>query len=334
MLYNIWTKALDIIKKDYQNINIKWEINFSNTSNDTADTYKFIKTQLPKDKLNILNPEIGYYQWISKVKNYFIPTVFARNCCSTYKEGQLNKHYDNNKKITMLTGVRKYESFKRAKYDYIMDYEFNKKLFGTSNFPKTWTTLAPIVEWHNEEIWLYILRENLECNPMYKKGFYRAGCLVCPFQHDYIDLLTQEYYPKQWDRWVNILKQNYKIKDIEARLKWTFDEYKNGKWKQGKSKVQELIQMKPTNERVKEVAEIQGISEELAKKYFKQKCSCGKTLNPTEIAMYLKLYGRYENQIDDRDYLCKKCLCKDRNITTKEYNEKSIEFRDSGCNLF
>lgn len=335
VLFNIWNKALDIIKEKYPEININWEINFSNTSNESADTYRFIKQKLPQNKLHILNPKIGYYQWITKVKNYFIPTVFARNCCSTYKEGQLNKHYDNNMNITMLTGVRKYESAKRAKYDYIMDYDFRKELFGNSNLPEKWTTLAPIVEWHNEDIWLYILRERLEFNPMYRKGFYRVGCLICPFQHDYIDLLIQEYYPKQWKRWMDILKKNYEVKDVENRLKWTFEEYADGRWKTGTGKIQELIQSKPTDERVKEVADLLGISEELAKKYFKRKCDkCDKKLNPTEVAMFLKLYGRYEGQVDDREYLCKKCVCKELDINTKEYNLKAKEFRDNGCNLF
>ena len=39
----------------------------------------------------MVNPEIGYYQWIIKKKDYFIPSVLVRNCCSTYKEGNLHK---------------------------------------------------------------------------------------------------------------------------------------------------------------------------------------------------------------------------------------------------
>lgn len=328
--FNIWNKALK--KLGYEP---NWEIIFSNTTNETGDTYKFIKNNLPKDKLNILNPDIPYYRWIREEKNYFIPTVFARNCCSTYKEGQLNKHYDKDMYITMITGVRKYESTKRAKYDYIMDYDFRKRLFTTNSFPEKWTILAPIVEWHNEDVWLYILREKLEFNNIYKLGFYRAGCIICPFQHDYIDLLIQEYYPNLWNKWLDILKKNYELKDVKNRLKWTFEEYANGKWKTGISKIQELIQLKPTDERVKEVANLLGISEELAKKYFKRKCGkCNKKLNPTEVGMFLKLYGRYEGQVDNRDYLCKKCVCKELNIKQKEYNDKVKEFRNEGCNLF
>lgn len=224
VLFYIWNKALNQINKD-----IKWEINFSNTSNDCADTYKYIKTNLPKDKLHILNPKIGFYQWIVKVKDYFLPSVFVRNCCSTYKEGQLTKYYDNNSKITMLTGVRKYESTKRAKYDYIMDHDFRLKLFKTDNLPKTWTNFAPIVEWKNEDIWLYILQQDIKLNPMYAKGFNRVGCLICPFQQDYVDLLIEEYYPAQWNRWMKIVAKNYEIKRIGERLKWTLEEWQNGK---------------------------------------------------------------------------------------------------------
>ena len=80
--------------------------------------------------------------------------------------------------------------------------------------------------------------------------------------------------------------------------------------------------------------EQKGISEEMAVKYFKKECSCGKKLNPTEIAMFLKLTGRYENQEDNRQYLCKKCLSEFLGITTKEYKEKAIEFTQGGCELF
>lgn len=72
----------------------------------------------------------------------------------------------------------------------------------------------------------------------------------------------------------------------------------------------------------------------MAEKYWDKKCLCGKKLNPDEIAMFYKIFGRYENQEDNRQLLCKKCLCEKLNITTKEYSEKVMEFRKQGCNLF
>lgn len=332
VMYDIWQRALKILKIEHREIydNLQWEINFSNTSNDTADTYKYVK-QLPKDKLHILNPKVGFYQWLIKVKSYFVPSVFVRNCCSTYKEGQIIKTYDKNNEITMVLGVRKYESTKRSKYDYIMDENFRNKIHNKSNLSNKWIQFAPIVEWRDEEIWLYILREKLEVNRQYYLGFNRCGCLICPYQSDYIDLITQKYYSKQWQRWINILKKNYELYDIKGRLKWTFEEWASGKWKSGYSKEQELIQNKPTQERIKQLAEIKGISEELATKYFQRKCECGKSLNPTEIAMNLKIYGR---NIDIGKMECKKCFCQNNDIKSKKYTEMAIEFNKEGCNLF
>ena len=73
-----------------------------------------------------------------------------------------------------------------------------------------------------------------------------------------------------WNRWEFALEKNYEITDVKNRLKWTLEEWKNGKWKLGISKEQGIIQNKPTKERVKELAEIKGISEELALKYFQK----------------------------------------------------------------
>ena len=72
----------------------------------------------------------------------------------------------------------------------------------------------------------------------------------------------------------------------------------------------------------------------MAEKYWDKKCKCGKKLNPDEIAMFYKLYGRYEKQENDRQLLCTECLCKELGITGKEYSEKIREFREQGCNLF
>lgn len=330
VIYHIWKKVLYILEKEHKDIydNLKWEINFSNTSNETADTYKIIK-KLPKEKLNILNPKIGFYQWITKVKNYFVPSIMVRNCCSTYKEGQITKAYDNKRDTTMIVGVRKHESTKRSKYEMIMDENFRIKHFNKNNLPVKWVNFAPIIDWYDEDIWIYIIKENLDINKQYNLGFSRCGCLICPYQNDYIDLLIEKHYPKQWERWMGILEKNYELKHIAVNLKWSLEEWKSGKWKQGTSKEQEIIHRKATPERIKELAEIKGINKEMAEKYFNQVCDCGKKLNPAELAMSFKFYGRNSSKLE-----CKKCFCENNSISGKEYAQKVREFSESGCNLF
>ena len=317
-----------------EGINVDYNLIAFNTSNDTAETYKHLKQHYKMTKENIISPEVGFYQWIVDKKNYFTPTRFIRNCCSTYKEGQLTKIMGKKEDTLTFLGMRSPESVKRKDYDFDLN-EAQKKIGKKPNVPENWLRFLPIVKWTDAEVWLYILNRKMKYNDMYNKGFNRIGCLICPYQSDVVELLIKNHYPKQWKRWVDILAKGYEIYGVERRLKWDLLEWcEGGRWKSATSKESELTTKKATPERVKELAELKGISEEMAVKYFKKECSCGKKLNPTEIAMFLKLTGRYENQEDNRQYLCKKCLSEFLGITTKEYKEKAIEFTQGGCELF
>ena len=317
-----------------EGINVDYNLIAFNTSNDTAETYKHLKQHHKMTKENIISPEVGFYQWIVDKKNYFTPTRFVRNCCSTYKEGQLTKIMGKKEDTLTFLGMRSPESVKRKDYDFDLN-EAQKKIGKKPNVPENWLRFLPIVKWTDAEVWLYILNRKMKYNDMYNKGFNRIGCFICPYQSDVVELLIKNHYPKQWKRWVDILAKGYEIYGVERRLKWDLLEWcEGGRWKSATSKESELTTKKATTERVKELAELKGISEEMAVKYFKKECSCGKKLNPTEIAMFLKLTGIYENQEDNRQYLCKKCLSEFLGITTKEYKEKAIEFTQGGCELF
>lgn len=312
----------------------KYNLIAFNTSNDTADTYKYLKQHHGMNKDNIISPKKGFYKWIVEDKNYFTPTKLVRNCCSTYKEGQLTSVMDKNENTLTFLGMRSQESNKRSFYDWDLN-EAWKKEKGKPNVPDNWLRFLPIVKWSDAEVWLFITHNKLKYNKMYDYGFGRIGCAVCPFSQDYVYMLIKEHYPKIYSRWMDILSKGYDIYGVEKRLKWTREEWcEGGRWKNATSKEYELTTKSPTEERVKELAELKGISEDLARKYFKKECECGKKLNPGEVAMFLKIYGRYENVEDNRTYLCKKCLCKKLNITSKEYKEMMIDFINQGCELF
>ena len=312
----------------------KYNLIAFNTSNDTADTYKYLKQHHGMNKDNIISPKKGFYKWIVEDKNYFTPTKLVRNCCSTYKEGQLTSVMDKNENTLTFLGMRSQESNKRSFYDWDLN-EAWKKEKGKPNVPDNWLRFLPIVKWSDAEVWLFITHNKLKYNKMYDYGFGRIGCAVCPFSQDYVYMLIKEYYPKMYSRWMDILSKGYDIYGIGKRLKWTREEWcEGGRWKNATSKEYELTIKSPTEERVKELAELKGISENLARKYFKKECKCGKKLNPSEVAMFLKIYGRYENVEDNRTYLCKKCLCEKLNITSKEYKQMMIDFVDQGCELF
>ena len=337
LILHMWNDAMDAVRDNAPDVynRIDWVINFANTSNDTADTYKRLKN-LPQEKLKILNPKLGFYPWIEKVKKYSTPTVLRRNCCSTYKEGQIHQHYDTKRPTINVLGVRKSESTKRANYQYFMDYETIQSIFKDTTSPKNWINIAPAIDFADEDVWLYLIAHNIDFNRQYRLGFSRCGCLICPYQTGYTDLLIEYWYPNMWNRWKKILTKGYYLNKVQRNFKWTLEEWIHGQWKEGKSKERYIIQRNPTKERVRELAELKGISETMARKYFQRVCvSCNKKLTSTEIAFFYKTEGRQENNPNDtRGILCKKCYCTQHHITQKEYMSMVIDFTDSGCELF
>lgn len=334
--YAICKEAFDIC--DIQ----QYSIDYFATGSDTADTTSLVKS-LPSEHLVTTIPELGFYLFFKIKKNFYIPSVTKRLCCDYYKESAIHKILNPSYDYILFTGVRNTESNKRA----YLDYEINKAFIEKEklkqdiaikkgkkckskklNVRKNWHRFAPIVNWTETDVWLYILWKKLNFNNMYKKGYTRVGCLHCPFQRDIVDVLNREFYPCQTKIWNDLLTQNYIHKRVEKRLKWTLEEWLNGKWKQGMSKEQELVK-KHTPENVKKFAEFKNIPIDVAEKYFIKKCvDCNKKVNPTDTAMSLKFIGRKQSSI-----YCEKCFKNKLNLSTKEYKEMLYMARED-CDLF
>lgn len=138
------------------------EIIFNNTTLDVADTYLHIKKE---DNLTIINPKEGFYQWRDRLN--FIPTRFARSCCSIFKEGAMINYLPKDSKYLFFMGMRNDESSTRS------GYTDNWKNTAWGN--REWDAILPIRKWTEVDIWLYILMRNIDINPKYKKGYSRVG---------------------------------------------------------------------------------------------------------------------------------------------------------------
>ena len=326
VLYNLWKEVLT--KLDFMP---EYEFIFFNTSNEVPEVYRYIKER--KD-IRIINPQIGWHQYI-KDKGYLLPTVFNRFCCSVYKEGQVKKQYDNKSARVQVIGMRTNESVKRSRYSFYMDYDFEKKLYGSSNIPQKWVKLCPLIDWTTTDIWLIVLIKRFFVNQKYKNGFQRVGCNICPYSSPYEDDLNRHYYPHLWHRFEELARQSYRLHQVAQISGYTEQEYINGIWKHQKSKSLTYLNKKPTDENIQAFADYKGLSFEMAKKFWNRICGeCGKKMNPTEISMFYKIDGRKENEEDNRKPICKKCFCKKNNLTDRQYFQMAKEFKDSGCNLF
>ncbi|RMH14043.1 MAG: 4Fe-4S dicluster domain-containing protein, partial [Gammaproteobacteria bacterium] len=62
-------------------------------------------------------------------------------------------------------------------------------------------TAAPILNWTEFDVWLYILSYNLPFNKSYRLGFSRVGCWLCPLNSEWSELLAGIFFPEDASRW-------------------------------------------------------------------------------------------------------------------------------------
>lgn len=303
--------VFDLVQKIIPDVKVM----FNNTSLDVADTYKMVKRH---PEWVITNPKIGFYKWVKQ--QMFIPTRFSRACCGIFKEGASITYFKehNADRLLQFMGVRNEESNARSDRKFI---ERNPKW----NNPN-WISCLPIRKWSELDVWLYTIRENLEINPRYRKGFRRVGCAnACCYANKGTWVLDKYWYPNLYERWHEIVKEVFLDSHRWSQLNCTLAEY-HSCWNGG------LYRPEPTDEVVDEMMSYMGITErETAMKYFNRTCRiCDKNVRrPDDLGMNLKMFGRTAG-----DILCKKHLKEQFGLSEDEYQAKVAEFKQDGCVLF
>ena len=110
------------------------------------------------------------------------PTRIFRWCCKIFKE-------TGGKNRCVTTGVRWDESSRRKADRGALEAGRNNLFFDDNDESrrefeacpiKGTTTINPIVEWKNSDVWEFARSEHLQMNPLYGCGFSRVGCIGCP----------------------------------------------------------------------------------------------------------------------------------------------------------
>lgn len=184
-------------------IKVDWYYNQSPI--DPPQVPKFIKENYPDVKFQ--NFAQGF--WGKHFMANGLPLRTQRWCCGLIKEcGGLGR--------TKILGMRKEESQGRKGYKCFDD-----------TLPKETSWLLPIINWTNDDRWQYLTEQGLTPNPLYKMGFNRTGCILCPFQGKIDVRLSLAYFPKivnlwklaanryikmRWERWSIEGGKNKRIK--------------------------------------------------------------------------------------------------------------------------
>ncbi|HEX3016409.1 MAG TPA: phosphoadenosine phosphosulfate reductase family protein [Caproicibacter sp.] len=200
---------------------IDFEVQHNHTTADAPETVRHVRETFKRLELEGIPCTINYpfykgqrvSMWTLIPQKLMPPTRLARYCCEVLKE-----HGGKNRCIT--TGVRWDESTKRAKnQDFITpnkkdkegnwigfsDNEESRREFEACPI-KGKTTINPIIDWKNSDIWEFARIEKLNMNPLYECGFDRVGCIGCPLAGDkrYFEFHTypcyEQHYRRAFDR--------------------------------------------------------------------------------------------------------------------------------------
>ncbi len=171
----------------------KFIVIFGNTGMEFQDTLVFTeKIEKYCQKYNLAFFETkSEYSSESSWLLFGPPSRRIRWCCSVHKTApvinKIRKLYGKQARSVMITGVRADESASRADYD---EFSLGKKVSQQYSF-------HPLLEWASSEIFLYTYSEFLPINPLYKLGFSRVGCIMCPNSSEKHEYLKQAYFPEE-----------------------------------------------------------------------------------------------------------------------------------------
>lgn len=184
---------------------VKYDATYRVTSVDPPELVRFIKNQHPDVKREVPRDQNGkpVTMWNLIPRKLMPPTRLVRYCCTELKES------GGDGRLT-VTGVRWAESSNRKKNQGIVtilnkNKQITDKIAENENFSRTnrggvvlvndnadsrrmieqcykrsKTTLNPIIEWSDEEVWEFIKAERIPYCELYDEGFSRLGCIGCP----------------------------------------------------------------------------------------------------------------------------------------------------------
>lgn len=164
---------------------------------DTAKYLESFKKFYPKTPLLVAKNKDQQFNDLCKVVGP--PSRMLRWCCTIFKTGAITRKiestFKNKIRILSFQGLRRSESAARKKYDRESDGAKITKQ----------QTVAPIIDWIDFDVWLYILSKNIPLNCAYRKGFSRVGCWCCPNNSDWSEFLSHIYMKEEYENFHRIL---------------------------------------------------------------------------------------------------------------------------------
>lgn len=181
---------------------VKYDATYRVTSVDPPELVRFIKNVHPDVRREVPRDKEGkpITMWNLIARKTYPPTRVVRYCCAALKESGGDGRM-------VVTGVRWAESSNRKKNQGIVtimgkkassdidsddfrqtdrggivltnDNEDSRRMVEQC-YRRHKTTLNPIIDWADSDVWEFIKAERIPYCELYNRGFYRLGCIGCP----------------------------------------------------------------------------------------------------------------------------------------------------------
>lgn len=178
---------------------------FNDTGLELPETIEYVKVFAERKRVELLTADADQRFW-SSLEVMGPPARDYRWCCKVCKLVPTAKVFKDNFSggALSIVGQRRLESLARA---------MSPRTYRNKWIPNV-LVAAPIHNWSQLEVWLYIFKEKLPINKLYFKGFDRLGCWLCPS----LELGEVEFLKKinnsLWQKWEKFLKEYAKQNNL------------------------------------------------------------------------------------------------------------------------
>lgn len=248
------TVIADLVKKCLGLVHM--DLIFNNTTLEQPQTLEYIKKFASIHELSLVEAidqnaysSRGNYLYQVTPRNNFTqlvkqigpPARGVRWCCSIFKASGINECMQAwGNRVLTIYGIRNSESVMRSHYCPVTE----QAKIGMQ------VTASPVISWLDFDIWMYIFKHRLMFNDLYRYGYSRVGCWLCPMNSTWSDFLNQIHFPSKSSNW-----RDYLISYAKELGKPDPEEYvDSGNWKKrfggaGRSNSYEGIESRPCGAR-------------------------------------------------------------------------------------
>ncbi len=218
----------------------KFDAHYRVTSVDPPELVRYIRDRHPDVKREVPLDDSGHpiTMWNLIPRKLMPPTRLVRYCCEELKEsggiGRMtvtgvrwaeSRNRENNQGlVTIMSRNAKREfgdsedvaSTRQGGLMLLNDNSESRRMV-ESCYARHKTTLNPIIDWTDRDVWQFIRSENLSYCRLYDEGFHRLGCIGCP-------LASRKKRAEEFRRW-----PKYKAAYLHAFEKMVRERARRGK---------------------------------------------------------------------------------------------------------